>query len=185
MQIFYKELSLEDGFAVSDLPKLERIVAGREVSMASGIELFRALRGHRIRCWKCGCEADRWVVGKGQGDKIGRPVMNLFAYKFVPSTKKRAGYHKLVMMTRDHIIPKSLGGVDRIANLRPGCEDCNSQRGSKMTKGDKKFMERHPELIDPIRAAKGEATRKRLEEEAEKRRKHKEHLATLKELEHE
>ena len=182
MQIFYRELTLDEGFAVSDLPKHSRVVAGREVSMASGIELFRSLRGKTIKCWHCGCVADRWVSGKGAGDKISKPVLNLFATKHMPATKKRAAYTKLVMMTRDHIIPKSLGGVDRIANLRPGCEDCNSQRGSKMTKGDKKFMDAHPELIDPGRAAKGEATRKRLADEAEKRRRHKEHMETMKEL---
>lgn len=178
--IFYRELTLDEGYAIADLPKGSRLVAGREVNIASGIELFKTMRGQPIMCWRCGCVADRWITCKGSGDKISKPVLNLFATFTPPPTKKQPNpIPRLVMMTRDHIIPKSLGGVDRVANLRPGCEFCNSQRGSQMTEADEKFMNAHPELIDPLRAAKGEATRKRLEAEAEERRKNQEHKATL------
>jgi len=67
------------------------------------------------------------------------------------------------MMTRDHIIPKSLGGIDSVQNLRPGCEVCNGGRGSKMNKADKKFMTDHPELISAARVAKGLENKARAE----------------------
>lgn len=154
MLIFYRELPLEEGFAIADRPKHGRVVAGREVSLASGFSLFSAMRGEPIRCWNCGCTADRWVVSKGANDQVMKPVLNLFATRRV---KRRRGgsYQRLVMMTRDHIIPKCLGGMDAVANLRPGCEDCNGQRGARMTKADREFMAAHPELIDPVRAMKG------------------------------
>ena len=125
MQHFYKELTLQEGFDVAAKPKESRIVGGREVGLASGISLFKAMHnnGEIIRCWKCGCIAERWISTLGKNDKKGRPVLNLFASKILPPTKRRK--HPLpilVMMTRDHIIPKSHGGKDVIENLRPGCE---------------------------------------------------------------
>jgi 5-methylcytosine-specific restriction endonuclease McrA len=32
--------------------------------------------------------------------------------------------------TADHITPRSLGGDDQLANLRPACRSCNSSRGT-------------------------------------------------------
>lgn len=159
MKIYYKELPLEEGFEISAKPsKYDRLVGGREVSIASGIGLFESCTG-KIKCWRCSCEADRWIVDKDQNDLRSKPVLNLYATK--------AGV--LVLMTRDHIIPKSLGGVDTVENLRPGCEDCNGNRGSKMNKADKKFMQLHPHLVDAERAARGQ---ERLARNYEKALKH-------------
>lgn len=163
MQIFYKELGLAEGFKVSDQTKYSRIVAGREVSCCSGYALFSSLRKGEIKCWKCGCVADRWIAGKGRGDEVSKPVLNLFA-TYTPPVSKRNPHPvpRIVMMTRDHIIPKSLGGMDSVANLRPGCEVCNGARGSKMTKADQRFMDAHPELISKERAAKALERAKRV-----------------------
>ncbi len=154
--IFYKSLSLDEGFELAKLDKNSRIVAGREVSLASGFRLFETLRGTPIRCWHCGCEADQWISCRGQNDN-SRPVLNLFATRHYKATKKRAAREQIVMMTRDHIIPKSMGGMDSVENLRPGCELCNGQRGSNMSKDDILFMAAHPELISPERLAKAQA----------------------------
>lgn len=35
-----------------------------------------------------------------------------------------------LLMTVDHIIPKSLGGTNNIKNLQPMCTKCNSKKGS-------------------------------------------------------
>jgi len=35
-----------------------------------------------------------------------------------------------VMMTKDHIIPRSLGGSDRLENLTTACYKCNTQKGN-------------------------------------------------------
>lgn len=42
----------------------------------------------------------------------------------------------LVLMTVDHIVPKSFGGNSSIENLRPMCELCNSRRGNHISKND-------------------------------------------------
>ncbi len=155
--IFYKELSLDEGFAIADLAKNSRIVAGREVSLCSGIELFLTLRERQpIKCWKCHCVADRWISTRHPNDLRAKPCLNLFAMRTLKPTKRHPNpTPMLVMMTRDHIIPKSLGGVDHIENLRPGCDVCNGRRSSHMNKADTKFMLEHPELIDEERRLKG------------------------------
>lgn len=156
MMIFYRELGLEEGFEISKLQKNHRIVAGREVSTASGIMLFESLRGSPIKCWCCGCVADRWISCVGANDN-SRPTLNLFATKHVRKTKNRAAYSMIVMMTRDHIIPKADGGIDDIENLRPGCEICNGARGTKMTEADQWFKDTHPHLVSQERLARARA----------------------------
>lgn len=46
---------------------------------------------------------------------------------------------KLIMMTQDHILPKSRGGSDEIDNLQTMCETCNHNKGSQLD------SELHPE----------------------------------------
>jgi hypothetical protein len=85
------------------------------------------------------------VATKGRTDYQGYPDLNLFA----------AGENGLVLMTRDHIIPKSLGGVDDWRNMRPGCAPCNEARGNEVLPEDIRFAQEHPELISAERIARG------------------------------
>ena len=39
------------------------------------------------------------------------------------------------VMTVDHIIPRSKGGLDILENLLPACRKCNYSRGNRMTGG--------------------------------------------------
>lgn len=39
---------------------------------------------------------------------------------------------KEVLMTKDHIIPKSKGGIDDISNYQTMCEECNFKKGNKL-----------------------------------------------------
>lgn len=145
-QIYFNEVSLAEGFdAVRGGDRANWLVKGRTVDRPRGWKLFAAMEGKPIKCWCCGIEADRWIVEKHPKDKVGRPTMNLFA----------SGEAGVVLMTRDHIIPKSLGGIDANENLRPGCSTCNGQRGNDITKEDLAFAYQHPELIDKARVLAG------------------------------
>jgi 5-methylcytosine-specific restriction endonuclease McrA len=151
MQIYFSSCNLEEGFDLLDKERRDdRLIRGQAVSRPSGWALFSSLRGSPIRCWHCGCVADRWVAEKGRRDRHGPPVLNLFS--------------GVKMMTRDHIIPKSLGGVDHVANLRPGCSPCNEARGNEVDPEVTRFAQEHPELIDEERITKGlEGLRRTLE----------------------
>lgn len=41
-----------------------------------------------------------------------------------------------IQMTKDHIIPKSRGGLDSLKNMQTMCEDCNSKKGNSYTSED-------------------------------------------------
>ena len=138
METYYREIPLEDGFALALLPKHSRLVGGKEVSLCKGFNLFSSISG-KISCWNCGCTADRWIgTMNKKTNEFSKCVLNLFG----------TIDDRLVMMTRDHIIPKSLGGVDLNENLRPACADCNSARGSAMSEADQAFMDQNFHLVN-------------------------------------
>ena len=145
MQIFYTELTLEQGFEVLENTKYDRLVKGRQVSACSGWNFFKTLKGQPIRCWSCGCEADRWIADRGRNNQQGYPVLNLYGVKD----------DCIVLINRDHIIPKSLGGVDDNENLRPACEVCNGSRGNTLTDEELQFRKDHPELVSQVRLNQG------------------------------
>lgn len=41
--------------------------------------------------------------------------------------------HGMRMMTQDHILPRSLGGSNRMTNLQPMCENCNRKKQNKVS----------------------------------------------------
>lgn len=141
MLIYYAQIGLEEGFEVMRKQKHERLVNGRQVSCPSGKILFEKLHNEYqpLRCWKCGIEANCFIVSKGRNDFIGPPVMELYVDTGT----------EVILMTRDHIIPKSLGGSNDVANLRVGCGPCNHGRGNKVNEEDREFREANPHLIVP------------------------------------
>lgn len=126
MKIYHSEFNIEEGFELAKHPKSACI------ELSPGHKLYEQayLSTGKIKCWCCGLEADRWIVEKHKNDLVGRPVLNPYAIK--------SGV--LVMMNRDHIIPRSLGGLNVLENLRVSCEDCNSERANRITKDDKTFI---------------------------------------------
>lgn len=69
---------------------------------------FFAKKG--LRCVKCGCEAK--YIGKTKHNRWG-----LYTEKFV-------------MLNRDHIIPVSKGGNNKMENLQTMCQSCNIMKGN-------------------------------------------------------
>lgn len=146
MMIYFLELPLQEGFIKGKLPKANRCIDKLKISICSGFSLFDSQSDKPIRCWRCSCEADRWIVTKGRTDHVGYPVLNLY-------TKNKTG--QLILMTQDHIIPKSLGGMCHPSNLRVACEICNSHRGNKLDDIDLDFLKFNTHLISKIRALNG------------------------------
>ena len=150
MLIFHHQLSLAEGFEVLEKTKHDRLIRGKQVSACSGWALFQTYKGKPIRCWSCGCKADRWIADQGRRNP-SPPVVNLYGIKD----------GKLLMMNRDHIIPKSLGGLDMNENLRPACEECNGNRGNELNAEDLQFRKDHPEFISQARLNHGKENARR------------------------
>lgn len=160
MQIYFNSASLEEGFEILNREiRTDRLLKGRQVCKPSGWLLFKAMQGQKISCHFCGCTADQWVSAKGKNDKQGHPVLDLFA---------TATDGKIVLMTRDHIIPKSLGGTDDVENLRPACGPCNETRANDVSQDVIDFAKQNPHLVDIDRVRQGLANLRRSRQTLEK-----------------
>jgi hypothetical protein len=71
-----------------------------------------------IKCHHCGLEGSFFALERFEKD--GSPHLNLYATKD----------GKEVLMTSDHIIPKSKGGINNVSNRQCLCEKCNNKKGS-------------------------------------------------------
>lgn len=138
MLVFYAELTLQEGFAALENARNNRYICGHKFSAPSGAALWKdCWTTHKpLQCWECGVIADRFILKLHRNDTNKPPVLELYAHNG----------KTLLMMTRDHIIPKSRGGLDLVENLRPGCERCNGRRKNNMTDSELLFMQNNPHL---------------------------------------
>ena len=67
------------------------------------------------------------VLFKKYGFNISHTQFNFIC----PSCKKSEPEIKL---TRDHILPLSMGGTDNIENIQPLCKKCNSKKHTRIIK---------------------------------------------------
>lgn len=73
-----------------------------------------------IICARCGIEGEFFIKEKNhERDKYWH--LSFYAID---------GYKNFILMTKDHIIPKSKGGKDHIDNFQPMCYLCNQDKGS-------------------------------------------------------
>lgn len=91
-----------------------------------------------------------YFLVKGKGTitccKCGIRGTHIIDYKLKSEQKNGGGVHhdvfcltyqgKFQMMTVDHILPRSLGGMDGITNYRPMCTTCNGKRGRIISRED-------------------------------------------------
>lgn len=81
---------------------------------SSRYHLFKKSR----QCVICGLEGNRMILEMNQNDSA--PHFNLYAEE----------NGRLVLMTKDHIVPKSKGGSEDLENFRVMCHTCNNLRGN-------------------------------------------------------
>lgn len=102
-------------------------------------------KGYKCAC--CGRVGAYYALECNEGSNIKRAHFNLYS-------------EDDVLMTKDHIFPKSKGGKDTIENMQTMCAICNSEKGSKIPEdcsndlkkvdnreyfwcGDKKYVSLH------------------------------------------
>lgn len=74
-----------------------------------------------VECVKCGLKGSFFAKEKNPKDKSYH--LNLYGVK--------DGIE--IMLTKDHIQPKSLGGSNDLSNLQPMCKICNELKGNETT----------------------------------------------------
>lgn len=85
--------------------------------------IFQFIKDNTILCVCCHRKGTHVITYR----QIGEPPGTLHTDVFCQTPRN------MVLMTVDHILPVSLGGFDRITNLRPMCARCNSKRGNDIT----------------------------------------------------
>ena len=119
------ELPLKETLEKALRPNPEKVVVkGQKV----GIDRLRTFAVHGCKCVRCGREGKRIIVTQDNGGGIHADLYTL-------SSKKN-----LILMNRDHILPKSKGGENSIWNYQPMCQPCNTKKGAQETAGDKKLL---------------------------------------------
>lgn len=98
---------------------LEITIAGETIYALS--DRYKTFFTKGYTCSKCGLTGQFFALEKPIDSQ--RYHLNLYAID-------KNG--KEILMTKDHIIPKSKGGKNRIENYQPMCEKCNSKKGNRL-----------------------------------------------------
>lgn len=89
--------------------------------VATGGLRLRTFKEKGITCAGCGVVGSKFYKERHQNAK--RWTLQLYAV--VPGGNE-------VLMTRDHIVPSSKGGPNRLDNLQTMCENCNSRKSDNL-----------------------------------------------------
>lgn len=100
------------------------VLDGEEVKVTNRLRTY--LKG--TDCVGCGAKGTHFRKTR-QSDQP-RPHLNLYAV--------RDGCE--VLMTSDHMVPRSRGGSDAPENLQPMCADCNRRKADSMPDGSRGGM---------------------------------------------
>ncbi len=95
------------------------ILDGEEIAVTNRLRTY--LKG--TDCVACGAKGAYFRKTR-QSDQP-RPHLNLYAIK----------NNSEVLMTSDHIVPRSKGGADKVENLQPMCAKCNRTKADSMPEG--------------------------------------------------
>lgn len=111
----------EDSYIFLDTPH-----ATHEVKVSSlRLELLR----QNPKCVTCHRVGSIWILEAHR--KNERPHLNLYHVEEGECLEwKKLAKDGLVMMTKDHIIPRAAGGPTNLENLQTMCTICNGKKGS-------------------------------------------------------
>lgn len=99
--------------------KFEAEICGEKIHALSDRYKTFFTKGYKCSC--CGIEGKYFALEKDENSK--RYHLNLYAVKDDGTE---------VLMTKDHIIPKSKGGTNHIENYQTMCQECNVNKGNKL-----------------------------------------------------
>lgn len=101
--------------------KTHRKLFGVRVKMTSARLRLFATKG--IRCIACGLEGKYFALEKHQKADTEKYHLNLYG---------KNCYGEEVMLTQDHVVPKSKGGSNDLSNLQVLCEHCNVRKSDEV-----------------------------------------------------
>jgi hypothetical protein len=117
------KISLEDvlPFVYSKSGDKRRVFLDKKVKMRSSrLELFASEEDHQgITCNACGVEGKYFYLERNQNNPKDSYHLNLYGID---------GDGDELVLTKDHIIPKSKGGDNNLSNYQTLCYPCNHEK---------------------------------------------------------
>lgn len=101
-------------------------VDGCVVSLSS--ERYEVFRLKGTKCPFCGLEGSYFALEKFKVEQKNTTITNRYHFNLYGTNE--AGEE--IMFTKDHILPKSLGGINHMDNYRTMCKTCNEKRGNRL-----------------------------------------------------
>ena len=118
---------------IKDGRKYYIVVGDDKIKFDVRYELF--LRS--IKCVKCGVSGKFFT--KERHSNVSHYHLNLYSVK----------EGREVLMTKDHILPDSLGGKNTLENYQTMCADCNSKKANKLEVDNKEIAFMHMISLRP------------------------------------
>jgi len=97
------------------------------------MQLFR----QNPKCVSCNRVGSVWMLQAHRPKEVAH--LNLYHVGEPIKEWKKLSVDGLVMMTKDHILPRSLGGPTTLENLQVMCTICNSKKGCTYNRFPKVF----------------------------------------------
>ena len=94
---------------------------GQVVRMTSA--RYRLFKEKGTVCVNCGVEGTFFALERHRHGNETAYHFNLYGHN--------SNGHE-VMLTKDHIIPRSKGGKNHVSNYNPMCHKCNQKKGNKL-----------------------------------------------------
>jgi len=105
---------LTEGLNNNIMPTLH----GSELKKSQRYILFTE---QKQECHTCGLKASFWALQKDSNNESKRYHLNLYGV---------SNEGEVILFTKDHIIPKSLGGKDKADNYQSMCSCCNAEKSN-------------------------------------------------------
>jgi 5-methylcytosine-specific restriction endonuclease McrA len=111
---------------VDDSTPMYKSVFLHDVEINIGMPNIKVFKKYGTECKCCGIAGNVFYLERTKGD--GYSIyhewhLNLYAQN---------EFGQEVLMTKDHILPKSKGGENTLENYQPMCEPCNKNKGNKI-----------------------------------------------------
>jgi 5-methylcytosine-specific restriction endonuclease McrA len=94
----------------------------KTISVKMGSHRYQTFLLKGIKCMSCGVEGKYFALERGIYDNPNRFHFNLYGLD---------DHNKEVLLTKDHIVPRSKGGSNRLSNYQTMCSNCNSRKADK------------------------------------------------------